>query len=386
MKELLIINSATFGKLTDSYMWCKYLKDKFKITFITFDSPHIKTEMNGVDLKLVSCDGGAFISRLRFILTAFKHAFKCKGAIFVVYFCDALWLKRILFWKKMTLDIRTFSVNRDPKRRIAVNKNLMITARRYDNITVISEGLKTKLGLPDSKVKILPLGADRLSSIDTSFDQIKLLYVGILSGREINKTILGIKQFKEKHPDNKITYDIVGDGHYNELIELNELVDSLDLNDTVTLYGRLPYNQLHPFFDRCNVGVSFVPKTDYYEFQPPTKTFEYIISGLYTIATSTYCNKSIVTPTNGLLIDDNPDDFTKALETVWDKRESLDHDKIRESLSNYNWNNIANTILYPILNESATDAVEPAIAINQMKGVVELTAISLSSDDNNKTR
>ena len=351
MKELLIVNNATFGRLTDSYMWCKYLKDKFKITFISFDTLYPKAEMDGINLKFVSYKGGPFARQLRFLLTAVKYSIKCNGPILVVYFCDAIWLKRILFWKKMKLDIRTFSVNRDLCYRVKVNKNLLATARTYDSVTIISEGLKDKLGLPDSKVKILPLGSDPLGTVDTSFDELRLLYVGILSGRCIDKTIVGFKHFKDKYPDNKITYDIVGDGHYNELAELRELVDGLELNDSVTLHGRLPYNQLEPFFNRCNIGVSFVPKTDYYEHQPPTKTFEYIISGLYTIATSTHSNKEVVTPVNGLLIDDNCVDFTNAIETIWETRAALDHDRIKASLADYRWGNIVNDILYPILND-----------------------------------
>ena len=197
---------------------------------------------------------------------------------------------------------------------------------------------------------ILPLGADSLSSIDTNFDQLKLLYVGILSGRDIGKTIKGLKDFKDRHPENNITYDIVGDGHYDELSELKALSSSLGLDDTITFHGRLPYDELKPFFEKCNIGVSFVPKTDYYEFQPPTKTFEYIISGLYTIATSTHCNKSVITSDNGVLIEDNCNDFTNALEDIWARRDSVNQTKIKESLIYYKWDNIVGNILRPILN------------------------------------
>lgn len=352
MKKLLLINSPTFGHLTDAYMWCKYLKNKFDITYISFDTLHKKAEMDGINLKFVSYSGGKFIRESRFVLTSLWYCFKSRGTILVVYFWGAIWLKRVLFWKKMILDIRTFSVVKFPERRKKVNINLLETSRKYDLVTIISQGLKDKLGLPDSKVSILPLGAEQIASVDTDFDQLKLLYVGILSGREIEKTIVGVKDFKDNNPSNKITYDIVGDGHYGELDELKSLVSDLGLDDTITLYGRLPYTQLKPFFDKCNVGVSFVPKTDYYEFQPPTKTFEYIISGLYAIATSTHCNKEIVTSVNGILIDDTCENFTDALETIWKTRDSIDHSKIKESLSDYNWEKIVNNILYPILEKN----------------------------------
>lgn len=349
MQKLLIVNNATFGHLTDAFMWCKYLKNRFDITFVSFDTLHPKAEMEGVNLKFVSYSGGWFIREMRFLLVSLWYCLMCSGPILVVYFKDAIWLKRILFWKEMILDIRTFSVKRSSENRDVINRNLLVTARRYNNVTVISEGLKQKLEMPNDNVNILPLGADVISSIDTPFDQIKLLYVGILSGRDIDKTIAGLRHFKDKYPDNDITYDIVGDGHYDELNELKQLSTSLGLDDSITFHGWLPYADLPSFFDRCNVGISFVPKTDYYEFQPPTKTFEYAISGLYTIATSTHANKELVNSDNGILIDDNCVAFTNALETIWENRATIEHDRIRASLGSFKWNNIVSDILYPIL-------------------------------------
>lgn len=295
MKKLLIVNSATFGRLTDSYMWCKHLKNKYDITFISYDTLYPPAKMNGIKLRFVSYKGGELIRRLRFLIVSLWHCLTINGPILVVYFEDSIWLKRIIFWKNMTLDIRTFSVKGTVEKRTKINKSIFENVKKYNNVTVISEGLKDKLGDLSSNIKILPLGAEAISSENTDFDEIKLLYVGILTRRDIDKTIIGFKHFKEKYPNNKITYEIVGDGHNDELDELRELTTSLKLDEVVTLHGRLPYTELKPFFNRCNVGVSFVPKTDYYEFQPPTKTFEYIISGLYTIATSTHANSEIIT-------------------------------------------------------------------------------------------
>lgn len=39
----------------------------------------------------------------------------------------------------------------------------------------------------------------------------------------------------------------------------------------------------------------YVPITDYYEYQPPTKTFEYVLSGLLCLATATSSNKEVIT-------------------------------------------------------------------------------------------
>jgi len=42
----------------------------------------------------------------------------------------------------------------------------------------------------------------------------------------------------------------------------------------------------------------------YYDCQPATKTFEYILSGMVCIATSTYENKKLINNINGVLCND----------------------------------------------------------------------------------
>ena len=351
MRKLLIINKSTFGHLTDSYMWCKYLKDKFDITFIGFDALHTRVGMDGVNIKYISCRGSRAIREYRFLLKSLWHCLLFKGPILIVYFDKAIWLKKLVFWKKIFLDIRTFGVNRDPERRKIFDRSLLSTIHGFDRVTIISEGLQEKLNHIGVKSMILPLGAEEISLVDTNFDELRLLYVGILSGRSLEKTIIGVKDFKKKYPNNKITYEIIGDGHYGELEELKQLTHELALDDCITFHGRLPHTQLEHFFDKCNIGISFVPKTDYYEFQPPTKTFEYILSGLYTIATSTHANTELINSDNGILINDTSEEFTAALENIWQNRASIDHDKIRASLKSYKWDHIVNDILYPILSK-----------------------------------
>ena len=82
--------------------------------------------------------------------------------------------------------------------------------------------------------------------------------------------------------------------------------------------------------------------TDYYENQPPTKTFEYAFSGMFTIATRTQANQEIITPQNGLLIGDNSDDFAQSLDVIWKNRDDINSIIIRKSVENYSWENIVN--------------------------------------------
>lgn len=147
-----------------------------------------------------------------------------------------------------------------------------------------------------------------------------------------------------------IHYHIVGDGEGVILARMKRIAyDELSLNDHVTFYGRVAHHQLTPFFDKCNVGVSFVPMTEYYEHQPPTKTYEYVLSGLYCIATATYCNKQLIDSRNGVLIKDNAESFADALSEIYNNRANIKEQEIRDSLKDSTWKNIVKNILKPIL-------------------------------------
>jgi hypothetical protein len=89
----------------------------------------------------------------------------------------------------------------------------------------------------------------------------------------------------------------------------------------------------------------------YYDFQPPTKTFEYVLSGMICIATSTYENKRLVSHVNGVLCKDNSESFYHALKTAFLRRKSFDYTKIVSSLKFYEWSNIVKNTLMPILEE-----------------------------------
>ena len=250
----------------------------------------------------------------------------------------------------MFLDIRTLNVNANEIIRKREDSLIMKATKIYDFVTIISEGTREKIVIPKDKSAILPLGADVVSKSKKNFDSIRIMYVGTLFNRDIHKTIIGLSLVLQKEKSLNIHYDIIGDSPGNELMELKQLVRDFNLEKYVTLHGYIQHSRLKEFFDKCNVGVSFVPLTEYYEYQPVTKSFEYILSGLYTIATNTYCNKEIITPENGFLINDTPESFAESIEYIVQNASSFDSDIIRNTLSEYKWKNIVNKYLKPVLN------------------------------------
>lgn len=349
MKKLLIITRGQFGTLTDTYQYCKHLNNRYKISYICFDENVPKMTLPDIDIYYISYRGNRTLRGIRFILSIIKHALFHNGVIFIVYFSQCEWVRRILFWKKIHLDIRTLSVWPNETDRKRENAAIAKACRYFNSISVISQEVGNKLYLPNKSRYILPLGADPISSISyRKYQKINLLYVGALFNRNIIDTVIGVHKFSVAHPHAPISYNIVGDG--TELDGLKQYVKENHLEHIIKMHGRVPYDELKPFFDKCNIGVAYVPTYDYYQHQPVTKTFEYIMSGLYCIATNTVENCKVISPSNGILIEDNSEAFIEALENISKRCNSIDSLVIRNTLIEYQWKNIVENSLQPIIN------------------------------------
>lgn len=348
MNRILIISKGQFGYHTDIFKWCEHLRDEYEVHLITFDG-RPKVSMDGIAVHYVSNTGNRTFRGIRYVLTCLWHIMLFKGIIFVCYFKECRTLKWCFPWKKMYLDIRTLNVNTNEEIRKREDTLIKKATQLYDFVTIISEGTRDKLGIPKEKSAILPLGADVVSTSKKSFDTISMMYVGTLFNRDIHKTIQGLSIALKKNNSLKIHYDIIGSSPGNEFEELRQLIKDYNLEEYITLHGYIQHSQLKDYFDKCNVGVSFVPMTEYYEHQPVTKSFEYVLSGLYTIATNTYCNKEILNDNNGFLINDTAEAFADSIEQIALYKSKLNSETIRNSLLEYKWENIVNKFLKQIL-------------------------------------
>ena len=148
-----------------------------------------------------------------------------------------------------------------------------------------------------------------------------------------------------------VTYDIVGDGRYGEADQLKSMLSAMELDSIVKLHGYIQHCGLKEFYEKCNVGVSFVPMIECFEFQPVTKTFEYALSGLYTIATRTFANQQVIKDVNGILIDDTPEEFARALLRLSGMSNEIHSNEIRSSMKDYTWRSIVDNQLKPALDK-----------------------------------
>ena len=349
-KRILFIDKNPYGILIDTYKYCQYLQSDYDVIYVCIDYGYPRVDSGRVEVKYTPKLKSKLLRGIMFTLLSLYYAMITKGFIFVSYYPGCKILKRILFWKRMHVDIRTLSVSPDISERKKWDLELNKTICEFDSVSLITEGVKDKLSIPNSKkVFIIPLGADIISLTSKDFAKLNLLYIGTLNNRRIIDTVVGFHHFIKKNPTIRSHYIIIGDG--NELEELKKYIYDYHLESYVELKGRIPYNELKPYFDSCNIGVSYVPITDYYQYQPPTKTYEYIMSGLYCLATDTYENRKIVTSNNGFLHDDNPSAFCEALEVTSLMMKNLDSNIIRNSLSGFTWKEIVENHLLPVIRQ-----------------------------------
>ena len=201
------------------------------------------------------------------------------------------------------------------------------------------------------KVHILPLGADPIETSDKEYASLRLLYVGTLSGRRIENTILGFHRFylDVGHAANA-TYAIIGEGDDGELDLLRAMVKDLGLARVVSLPGYVHRRELAAYYEKCNVGISYVPINDIYDCQPPTKTFEYLSAGMPVLATKTRGNAAVITERNGLLIDDTPQAFHEGLKRLMNDIRAYHSGDIRREALRHSWQTIVQSNLVPYLN------------------------------------
>lgn len=339
-RSVLIINKAQFGYHVDSYKYCEYLRDRFDVTYLCFDSGKEKVVLPGVDVNYINWEG-SFLQKGKTFIRACKAAMAGYDIVFCVYFQGSSLLTRQSGKQRMILDIRTGYVGEERLKKWCFNRLMRFESRFFSHVSIISDSLAQLLKI--KRYSLLPLGSDVLSNTEKDFSSLKLIYIGTLTNRRINETVHACRLFVEQHGAT-ITYDIFGDGNAEAVQELkNEVAQT----PQVRYHGFKRHTEIQPYLDTCNVGVSFVPMTDYFDVQPPTKTFEYLHSGMICLGTDTAENRKIITTANGVLCRDTVASFQAALEDLQSRAAGFNSDKIRQTVAGSTWDQIVERYLIP---------------------------------------
>ena len=353
--RILVINREPLGVLIDALKLCEYSVKRHDVTHLSFESirsipaDQVRQEVPGVDIRTIGVNGSLPVRFLRWLSGCIREAGRGYDVVYVYYFPSCSLLRYSRWRTVMILDIRSGSVSRGWFARLIADGGMRIEGRCFQHLNVTSEGLRDKLGLGRSRTRILPVGGDPILSPRKRSNSLHLLYVGRM--RRIEPTIEGFARFFQEYRNKlDLRYTIVGD----QRMRLAEIIKRLGMGDAVELHAWVPYDRLPPFFERCNVGVSYVPITSYFDHQPPTKTFQYLLAGMPVIATATAEHRKLIRGCNGVLIGDTAEDFYRGLCCLMEKVDSYDPTEIRRSVAEYSWENIMLNIALPRLEEVAS--------------------------------
>ncbi len=347
--NILIIAQGQYGYNAGCYHYTKHLTSLgHKVVFLCNDYHLDKVEVPNV--KVVYVDEPSSIKwRLRFskLIKPILKENKIDVVLYEYYKC--CFLNAHLFGKiPAIIDVRSGDVAKGRLKRLFFNCFIKFESFFFSRTITLSESLAKKLKFKPGSYDIITLGSDVFEDTPKDYEDVNLLYVGTLKQREIHKTIHGLVHFMEKRPQAKCHYDIIGFGTPEDELMIRDSIREHNLDGIVEFHGRINYEFLKPYFKRANVGVAFVPMTPYYDCQPSTKIYEYVLSGMYCIATNTYENKLAIDSRNGILCDDSAESFAEALTGYYDSdRSKLNSVAIRESMQKYLWTNVVSKQLIP---------------------------------------
>lgn len=350
--HLLMVNLAQYGQHTDSYKYCQYLHPHYKITYLCLDQGFPKIE-DQTQVHYLPKYSSSIKNVLQTIKATRQKIQDLQPDLIYLFYFKLCSMIQLFLPSNFILDIRTGAVDKERFKRWRLNTMIRLESYRFKQITIISQSLREDLKIPLHKSHLLPLGADRLCDKPKSYQHLSLFYIGTLSGRNLHQTIQGLALFLERFPQKRsvIHYDIFGDGFQEDQERLQKSIQKYQLHPIVSYHGRKAHHEIQSYFEQCNVGISHVPITPFYDPQPPTKTFEYLNAGMITLATNTREHRHIINAENGILYHDTPEGFSEALEELYRRRTQFDTTQILKSVSGYHWKDIVQDHLYPLLEQ-----------------------------------
>lgn len=348
-QKLLIIAPYQFGELSDCYYWAKYATNEgWSVTYIGYKYRHrgvqerkcpkvkVKSVMHYNNRRLL---GVMFYMKCIFEILLHNHQ---NVIICRMPMCQLL--PKLFPYRNIILDVRTLSVSKEPNIRERQDNELRKVKTYFKKCSVISEGVGQKIGPPYA---LLPLGAEHMSIHPKIFDTMRLFYIGTFDNRNLSVFIDGLARYQQM-TKNKISFDIVGGGSIEETEKIKRTIKVSGVNN-VRMHGYLTHEEAQSYFDNCNVGVCFIPVTDYYQYQPPTKLYEYLLSGMVAISTNTISNEKVMSEVNGVIVNDNAESVYDGLRRLAIRLNHYKSDDIVAQSQEYHWSEIVKRYLLPLM-------------------------------------
>ena len=336
MSKILIVAPYQFGELSDCYYWAKYSKENNQVWYIGYrqrNSSITSRSLEGIKIwQPVKFKNNILFGAYFYLNVIFKILINKIDNVIICNMPYAELLPLLFKRKNIVFDIRTLSVVENEEIRLRADTSTIKRARCFKHVSVISNGLIRKIAL--NNTSLLPLGAEELSLKNKKFDIMRMMYIGTFNGRKLEDFLQGVLMFKMKYKI-QFTCDIIGNGDPQTTKKIQNIAK--EIGSEVVLHGYLNHEESQLYFDNCNIGICYVPQTEYYEEQPATKLYEYFLSGMAAIATSTHAIKEDMLLGCGVLIEDNPNSVCEGLKKMHDLMPTYESSDIRKKSQKYHW-------------------------------------------------
>ena len=147
------------------------------------------------------------------------------------------------------------------------------------------------MGIPARKVHVV-LNAPVLARFDPAAysrrpfmadGTLRLVYAGALSMvYEVDVALEAVARLRTDRPDLPITLDLYGRDFAE--VPLRDQASALDLDDVVTVHGRVPLDDVPAALALADVGLAPTRRTEFTDFSLSTKIFEYAAMGKPVVA------------------------------------------------------------------------------------------------------
>lgn len=327
------------------YNQCEYLADRFDITVI---SPYEGLEKKASSrFKTVYLDMGVPNSGIKLLkkLQTFSRIFRIISGVRrhardnvydLVYVWDQTWAFAIKLFlgPKYKFVMQMFAPGVTPSRARNKLHDLQVAFNVcfFRHMFMGSERLMQVFNVPPAKAYVTGVGIEAIEYQDRVFESLDLVYLGALSNRYVHESVEGFARFYQSNQGRiPMSYKIIGGGVPEAVQKVKASIAAAGPEVPVQYLGRLDDADLISVFRTSNIGVVYNRVTPYYTNNTSTKLYEYLLSGLPVIAVKNNSLLGVVTPANGVLIEDSPAGFEQGLRTILANLGSFNSQAIAQS-------------------------------------------------------
>lgn len=352
-KKIIIIFNGPIISITDLKNYIFFSKEIYSIYYIGNNGSATTSIIDNVNIISLDGNGSGFMGRIKLFLEVLKNLSKIKpDLIYIPYFLGCSMFR--IFHKKCILDIRSGTIHLNSFIRFFKNRIMLFESLFFKYRFVISTEVNNFIGFIGN-YELVPIGSSPLGYSKKVFDQLSLLYVGTFHLRNLSIFIDALS-FVYKNTDFDFDkFTIIGFGSEDEINLINYTIEKSNLTNKIFFLGEIRPPEIYNYFKEHNVGVSFVPNNVFFYNQPPTKTYEYLMSGMAVMATPNSLNHILLDKSNGVIFEDTVEGCVWGLKKLYNSLSLYNSDSIVDNPNLYTWKKVVDLFFIPsvekIINE-----------------------------------